>query len=204
MLLLAFAAMPSRAGHLVQSDAVQTAAERSVRLLEKVVADWKIPCASCHHHGIAMVALNSARVHGIPLNEEAQRASAARGFSILSQFDPIVSMPIDVFMFGYGLAGAEAHVEPNATTSLLARKIIGFQLPEGNWPANDARPPHSESVFTGTAFLVRALEHYAPRELSTERDAAVARARQWFASAEPVSNEIARLGYSACFGAARL
>ena len=173
----------------VRPEAAREAAERSVRLLDKTTGQWQFPCLSCHHQGLALMALNSARVHGLTVDEAVQQKHGSRTFRMLSQFDGLVTMPMDTLAMGYALAGGDGMLRRTATTDLLARKIADFQAPGGYWGVNDARPPHSDSVVTATALMVRALARYAPPEMEDVRDAALARARRWLVKSVPVSNE---------------
>jgi hypothetical protein len=71
---------------------------------------------------------------------------------------------------------------------VYARRIARWQR-EGHWITSDFRPPHSSSVFTATATAIRSMQSYMPEELSAERDATIARARDWLVTAAARSTE---------------
>lgn len=161
-------------------DDVRERVTRSVALLQKSAIGWKIPCISCHHDGPVMLAVESARVHGITVDEGAAQSHAGRIFTMLRNPAGLVNMPVDTFAFGWGLVGAKAAgLQPGFLSGLLPQRLMEVQESDGRWRANDARPPHSYSDFTATALAIRAIG----------RGPAVDRARKWLSSHEPASTE---------------
>src|SRR3954453_21339869 len=57
---------------------VRESTERTLALLEKTAAEWKVPCPSCHHQSLAMIALDSARRHGLGVDEPAAQVHVAK------------------------------------------------------------------------------------------------------------------------------
>src|SRR4051812_18715602 len=170
---------------------VRESTERTLALLEKTAAEWKVPCLSCHHQSLAMIALGSARRHGLPVNEPAAQAHVAKTLKpFLTSVDGVLGIPIDAFAMGYGLIAADsAGIQPNLVTSVLAARFANAQQPDGHWIANNGRPPLSSSDFTATALSVRAISLYLPRELSVSRERIFARAAKWLRCATPSSTE---------------
>jgi hypothetical protein len=170
---------------------VRESAGRTIALFEKAGAEWRVPCVSCHHQSLAMMALDSARRRGIAVNEAAAQAHVAKTLKpLLTSVDGALGAPLDAFSMGYGLIAAEtAGVRPNLVTSVLARRFANAQHPDGRWTANDGRPPLSSSEFTATALAIRAISLYMPPQLAAERDRCFERARRWLRAAAPRSSE---------------
>lgn len=167
---------------------IRAAAARSVKLLQSSMAQWKQDCNSCHHQSLPLMALDSARRHGIPVDEPAAQRAAEQTFSYLSSIDLAVQysdLADPALVDGYQLTAAGAsHIAPSLTTSIYARRLARLQTSDGHWRTFDGRPPHSASVFTSTALAARAIALYAPDETG-----ALERARQWLTRAQPASAE---------------
>jgi hypothetical protein len=170
---------------------VRETAERTLTLLEKTTAEWKVPCLSCHHQSLAMIALDSARRHGLAVNEPAAQAQVAKTLApMLTSVDAALGVPIDTFAMGYGLIAADgAGIQPNLVTSVVAARFANAQQPDGRWIANDARPPLSASDFTATALSVRVISLYLPPQLAFSRGQIFDRAAKWLRCATPRSTE---------------
>ncbi len=93
--------------------------------------------------------------------------------------------PNDSFLL---MAAHAAGIPPGITTAVYARRLVSWQR-DGHWVTSDFRPPHSSSTFTATASAVRAIRLYLPEELRAEREACLARARQWLLATLPESTE---------------
>lgn len=169
------------------------AAERSIRLLQKVAGAWNVGCFSCHHQAMPMLALSQARRHGLAVDERAALAVNAKAFAPLASFDDAAQ---DRFLIDPAMsegtmlvAAYAAGVEPSLSTAVFARRIANFQRSDGHWPTFDARPPSSDSLFTSTAIASRAVSVYLPERLREQKQAALSKARAWLAAAHPRSNE---------------
>ncbi|MFN7924174.1 MAG: ankyrin repeat domain-containing protein [Bryobacteraceae bacterium] len=180
--LLTFAAAGS------DSARIKGAAQRSVALLERVSAQWKTPCISCHHQTLPALALESARAHGLAVDEAAAQLASARDYRILLDLDAAIRVEalIDPAMSeGSMLMGAHASgVKPSLVTAAYALHIAGNQLGDGHWALFDARPPQSHSEITATAIASRAVGLYHPSPRSY-----VDRARRWLLAAQPADTE---------------
>jgi N-acyl-D-amino-acid deacylase len=175
------------AAALTATAGVRESAEKTLGLIEKTGAEWKVPCASCHHQGLGLMALDAARRHGLRVDEPAAQAHVERTIKpLLQSVDGILPMPIDAIAVGYTMAAAStAGIAPNLVTSVAARKFVNAQLPDGHWIAADARPPMSSSDFTATALALKAISTYLPVDPSEP----LAQGRQWLATATPKSTE---------------
>jgi ankyrin repeat protein len=164
---------------------------RSLALFEKMGNDWKMPCASCHHQGLNIMALGEARLHGIPVNEKAAHDHAAKtlgSFLSADAIDFITQMPLDPNAFGYSMmAGYAQGVKSNPVFGVGARRFLNAQLPDGHWAVNDGRPPFGASVFSATALAIRSMSLYLPERFASERKECFERARQ-FLNTQPAAS----------------
>jgi ankyrin repeat protein len=174
-------------------EAIRGAATRAVALLQKSQQSWftQHQCASCHHQVLPAIAFRDARSHGIPVDEAAAHADAAKSFASYADLDRAIQYThqIDSAMDdGYRMIAAQAAgVRPSLTTAIYARHLAVRQQPDGHWATNDGRPPQSYSFITTTAVAARALMAYG-RELP-DYDERAARARHWLAAQKPTCTE---------------
>jgi ankyrin repeat protein len=172
---------------------VRAAAARSIGLLEKITAQWKGDCFSCHHQALPMIAFDAARQHGLPVNEEVAGKNAAATFAVLSSIDEAVqdSYIIDPALSeGHVLLAADAAgIAPSLTTAIYARRLASVQKADGHWDTFDGRPPESISIFTATAICSRVIGRYMPPALAESRRAVLERAREWLLANRPASTE---------------
>jgi hypothetical protein len=168
-------------------------AAKSVDLLQRVAAEWKIPCVSCHHQALPMIALEAARAHGVPVREDLARGAAEQALRPFSDLDAAARIDILIdpaLSSGYFLrAASAAGLAPNLSTALYARQIARMQQPDGHWATLDMRPPHSAGLFAPTAMAVRAIDLALPASQAAEKQARFSRARRWLQTAQPESTE---------------
>lgn len=168
--------------------AIRQAAQRSIALIEKVNAQWKTPCLSCHHQILGAMALESARRHGLRVDENIAQQSSTRDYQMMHDIDGAVRIDqlIDPAIFeGSVLMGAHAAgVKPNLGTAAYARHVARNQLPNGQWLLFDNRPPQSHSPISATAIAAQGVRLYHPQP-----EPYVTRARQWLLTAQPVDTE---------------
>jgi ankyrin repeat protein len=153
----------------------------------------KQSCFSCHQQVLPALAFREARQHGIPVDEPAARADAARAFGFYSNLDRAVQYTyvVDPSMDdGYGLMAADAAgLRPSLVTAVYARLIAARQEADGHWETFDERPPQSYSPFTATAISMAVIQEHRHTSLRTDVDVRVARARTWLLSHTPRSTE---------------
>ena len=188
-MLAIFAIVPACARE-INDTRVTEAVSRSIAALQRSQDQWKIPCMSCHHHGVPLVLYQSARLHGVKVNEESVRAFSVKTFRMLSGYEMALQMPLDAFGIGYGLLAIEnAGINAGITAEILARRFQHSQHSDGHWSANDVRPPHSHSTFAATVLAVRAMDRHLPMSQAAGREEQFVRARQWLRRQTPVSTE---------------
>jgi len=179
----------------LNDDVIRTSATKAAKLMERSVGAFapNIPCASCHHNNMPLWAFSVARDHGIPVNAELSRKVAIKTYGFLKDVDHAVqgSFFVDPSLEGGQLfAIAEtAGVRPSVTTALHVRRLASLQREDGRWVTFDSRPPHSSSLLMTTAFSAKAIADFMPVQFAAERDARLAKARQWLVNAKPVSVE---------------
>jgi ankyrin repeat protein len=179
-------------------DQIRSAATRSIAMVQRGSAGFYKSgvCFSCHDHGLPMLALRTAREHGIPVDEAAAGQVAVKGLLTipdLSSLDRAVQDPMIIDPApsdGWALMAADAAgLQPNLVTAVYARRIANWQRADGHWPTLDQRPPQSYSVFTATAVALRAVQLYMPAQLHQETKERLARARTWLLRAQPRDTE---------------
>jgi N-acyl-D-amino-acid deacylase len=176
------------------SPQIRDAATRAVSLLQGSQKTWysKINCHSCHHQFLPALAFQSAREHGVPVDEAIARADAAKAFAYADldaavQFRDVVETTMDL---SYALVAAHATgLRTNLALQVYVRAIAGRQDPEGNWDDIHQRPPQSYSRFTQTSLGLRAIQLYSHPSQKADVWVRVARARTWLLSHTPRDTE---------------
>lgn len=175
----------------------QAAVRKALPLLQHSAAEFvsKRACVSCHHNILTILTLDLARERGFKIDDAVLKAVEDKTFKELrdpSALDDAIQAttlndptPDDSYLL---MAAHAAGLPPDLTTAVYARRLVKWQR-DGHWVTSDFRPPHASSLFMTTATAVRAIRLYMPEELREERDAAIARARQWLFDNRPVSTE---------------
>ena len=176
--------------------AIHAAVERSLPLLQRVDVPFiqKTGCVSCHHNSLVSFAVSLARRGGYRVDEQQvgqQRAIVAsyleswRERTTQNMFIAGQQDTISYLLFGLGASGHPADAATDAQVQWLLRR----QYPDGHWPLNTLRPPIESNDIEVTAVSMRDLQLYAPAPLRPEYDRAIARARDWLASAKAATTE---------------
>jgi ankyrin repeat protein len=180
-----------------QPTQARNAISKALPMLQRSAATFvaKRSCVSCHHNTLTILTLDSAIEHGFKIDEAVLRAVKDKTFREVqapNALDDAVQAstlndptPDDSYLL---MAAADAQLPPDLTMAVYARRLARWQR-DGHWVTSDFRPPHSSSLFMTTATAVRAIRSYMPQELREERNAVVARAREWLAASRPVSTE---------------
>ena len=177
------------------SNHIRDAATRAIALLQSSQKEWntKQSCESCHHQILPAIAFRVAREHGLPIDEDAARTTAARAFTPFASLDRAVQYThvIDPSLDdGYRLIAMDASgVRPNVTAAVYARHIAEHQRPDGHWVTIDQRPPQSFSYITATAVSLRAIELYGDRKVASDTEQRIKRARGWLQAQQPKDTE---------------
>jgi hypothetical protein len=176
--------------------AIRAAVERSLPLLQRVDVPFieKTGCVSCHHNSLVSFAVSVARRGGYRVDErqvsrqraivatylESWRERTTQNMFIAGQQDTI----------SYLLFGLATSAHPSdAATDAQVQWLLRRQSADGHWPLNTLRPPIESNDIEVTTLSMRDLQLYAPAPLRPEYDKAIARARDWLASAEAATTE---------------
>ncbi len=167
-------------------------AMKAVELLQKTGTSFFAEggCASCHSHNLASLAVKTALLHHVPVDEKNRAGQAQGGEAQWSSFEqPLlqrIDMPV-VDIVTYGLFQfAQDGVKPGRVTDAMIYNIAGQQQEAGNWHTGGiARPPMADGDFTRTALAIRALQVYGAPARKTEFDRRIQRAAAWLMKAAP-------------------
>jgi hypothetical protein len=168
---------------------LRSAVQKGLDLLEKTSPTFikKGGCNSCHSQMLPAAAQAFARRRGIPtggtlaqLAPEVSEATAERYVEYaIGGGGGIASLGFEMF------ASAMADQPVDARLRAKIYFIKGMQQPEGNWRGGGGRPPLTFDDFTPTAFMIHALNAYAPPAEAADTAARIDRARTWLLNAKP-------------------
>ena len=187
-------AASSAVAHAVSPDQIRDAATRAIVRFQASQTRWyhSQTCDSCHHQFQAALAYQSARGHGIPLDESIAHADAIKAFNYTSldnavQYNWVIEPAMDD---AYELVAAHAAgVRPNLVTAVYARLLAARQDTDGTWTSFHQRPPSSYSFFTETALSLRAIQLYSHPSEKAEAARHIARGRRWLESHQASDTE---------------
>jgi ankyrin repeat protein len=182
------------AGDAAPPDRIRDAATRAITLFQASQKGWHATqtCNSCHHQYQAALAFQSAREHGIPVDEKIAHADAVPTFNYTEldravQYNWVIEPAMDD---AYRLVAADAAgVRPNLVTAIYARLLAARQDPDGSWTSFHQRPPSSYSFFTETALSLRAIQLYSHPSEKADAFVHLARGRRWLAAHRPPDTE---------------
>jgi len=175
----------------------RAAIDRALPILQRSATEFvsQRSCFSCHHNALPILTLNMARDRGFEINTAALARIEDKTFAPLRDPDALdktvqAELLIDPATNDSLLlmAAAGARVNRSLTTAVRASQLLAWQV-DGHWATSDFRPPHSSSLFTSTANTIRAIHFFAPTELRTQADRALAKAREWLRKTTPRSTE---------------
>ena len=173
----------------------RAAVERALPLLQRadVMFLKKSGCVSCHNNAVTMLAVSTARSHGVRVDEDTAQSQVDAVATYLESWRERASLgtgaPGDHDSASYILFGLSAEgFGRTAATDAMSRFLIRMQQPGGRWPIVAERPPIESSDIEVTALSVRALQVYAQKgDATAER--AIKAGGTWLARAQPRSNE---------------
>jgi ankyrin repeat protein len=181
--LVLFTPLLLTAGTSTTTNAVRSAAQSALALLQTSQKNWNQSCTFCHHQVLPALAFRSAGEHGIRFDEAAAAAANRQAFGYYSDLDRAVQYTwvIDPAMDdAFHLVGAEAAgVKPSLVTAVYARHVAVAQFPDGHWETLDARPPQSCSPVSATMISLRAIQLYGHPSQDADTRARIDKARQW-------------------------
>jgi hypothetical protein len=169
---------------------------RAVALIEKSLDEYPRhnSCFSCHHQGMASLALSLARSHGYTVKDDALAAVARHTEADLrvdlESYKQGRGQPGGVTRAGYALfALGNAEGKPDEITGAVAGFLLKRDGSDGFWHAGSNRPPAEASDFTNTFLAIRGLKAYGMPDGRESVAADIARAREWLEVAPPKDTE---------------
>ncbi len=175
------------------SDVLKRAVQQGLVLLETTSPTFvqRGGCNSCHNQKLAAAAQAFARERGIQtgatiaqLNDELSDATAERFIEYAQGGGSGVSG------LGYELFARMVAKQPgDQRVQAQLYYLKSMQRPDGSWRAGGNRPPLTFDDFTGTAFILNALNAYSPPAQAADTRQRIDRARAWLLAAKPQTTQ---------------
>jgi hypothetical protein len=185
----------------VVSDSPEAAVKKSLPLLQRGADVWldRQTCISCHHQGMIVSTTALAKKRGFPIDEIlAQRQietitgkdyrvnhlkDALKGVDarLRADFSAGLALRAGIFLSALADAGWKA----DNYTEVSARVVAESQWVDGRWNRGIPRSPIDSSDFAATAFAVRILPVYAPKQQGDAIAKRIARAKEWLVATVP-------------------
>jgi len=195
---IAVLALALRAGasDAPRPDEIRKAVNRAIPLLQQSLAEYPrhTTCFSCHHQGVGIFALATARSRGFNIDETGMLADArhtdADLRAALDGYRKGQGQPGGVTRAGYALFALQAFgAKPDELTGAVSGYLLKSSQDKGFWHAGSHRPPAEASDFTDTFLSIRALKNFGEAANKEAAVARIERARQWLEQAEPKDTE---------------
>src|SRR5262245_39251919 len=150
-------------------------------------------CFSCHHQTLPMLAMVTARKHGLAIDEPLLQAQAEFSHKSFRESHEDLRAGRGVggraLTVGYALWALKlAEWKPDETTAALVSYLLKTQHTDGYWTGQAVRPPLEESYFMATALAAQGMKHYATTEQRAGVTASLDKAQRWLATA-PVKTQ---------------
>ena len=184
--------------------AVKAAIEKGLKRVEQGVVNYPKhrQCFSCHHQAMAVLAMTSARRHGLAVDAELLQKQidfslkTFRFKTMIAQGKGVGGDSTGVVYFLQTLAAVERPYDD--TIAALVEYLVVKQRKDGSWPiaAFGERPPTMGSLFTNAGLAMAVLKKYGPpadqtgaAALQERIDTAIAKGRDWLLANKPISTE---------------
>ena len=160
---------------------------RSLHLIERSAAigiEERPNCFTCHHSGLPVMALLTARERGVAVPAEtwqtqlqftADQLSKGRANYLLGKGQGGQAFMAGSALWTLKLGGWKA----DATTAAVVEYLIGHQKDLGHWKPPSIRPPSEESPFSATYFALESLKHFSTADQQTRSEERIAQAKTW-------------------------
>ena len=149
---------------LTADDAMRTAAQRAIPLIEKSAAIYtqERDCFSCHHQALTVMTLSRAKLAGLSVRDDTISAQAEFTLEYFGDRKDRLpkgeGVPGGSYSAGYALAGlAVANESANKISKALVQYLLKKQNKDGSWRIRTHRPPLEDSHFTATALGLKAM-----------------------------------------------
>lgn len=194
LLVPAWAGAP--AAEAPSREAVQTAVNRALPLLQKSAAEYtrQRGCFACHHQALSTLPVVLARQHGYEIDAPAlqeqlrfTRRSLEGGRDGYRQGK---GQGGAVDTAGYALWTLETGgVQPDDLTAAVSEYLLLRNADLDHWRASGDRPPSEGSRFTSTFLALRALQAFGTAEQKERVAARVAKVKPWLLQTPAVTTE---------------
>jgi len=190
-----FADEPPKQPEIKQVEIAKSVA-RGLAMVQKATSNYPKhrDCFSCHHQTLPMLAMVTARQHGIKIDDDLMQAqskfthkSFENSISELQKGKGVGGRAMTVGYAVWALLLADA--KPDVTTEALVAYLLKTQREEGHWTGQVCRPPMEESYFTATLLAVQAMKRYGVESQRPEIDRAVTKAKEWMRTAPAKGQE---------------
>ena len=177
-----------------QQPTARQAVERALPLLQESARTWTRDgkCFSCHHQGLGSSAVAVARERGFRIDDEKFVAEVATIRRQLAPPEVVVSFPPNAVYLDDSLAlvalAASGAGRDSATDRTLYR-LLASQHVTGHWTPYPLRPPLEGSLFSHTAWAIRALQLFTPAARQAEVESRVRRAMNWMNRQTPTETQ---------------
>jgi hypothetical protein len=190
-------------GSLLRADApepapakLRDAVQKSIALMQQSGVEYLYhrECFSCHHQGVPIIALTTARSRGFAVKEkelqEQVRFTAAFLEKNREDYQKGRGQGGQVDTAGYALWALEAGGwKADATTAAVTAYLLLRDRDHDHWRTVSKRPPSEVSDFTATYLALRGLQVWggaAQKERVAER---TEKARRWLLQTQPQDTE---------------
>jgi hypothetical protein len=183
----------------------EAAVEKSLPLLQRGADTWldRRTCISCHHQGLIVSTTALAKKRGFPIDEGLARrqietitgkdhrfnsiksALTSMDARLRADFDGGLALRAGFFLS----ALLDAGWKPDNYTQVNARVVAESQWVDGRWNHGNPRSPIDSSDFAATAFAVRVLPVYAPKDQASAIAGQLARAKKWLVTTLPKTTD---------------
>ena len=192
--LFTLGVVPGEAPAEPDAGAIRAAVEKAVPPIERSLADYvrQRDCFACHHQGLGVLALTTARDRGCQVNDGLLREQLAFTASDLQR-------SIETYRKGRGQGGGAIRAgyalwtlelggrPPDENTAAVAAYLLENGRDE--WRTTSRRPPAEASPFTATFVALRAVRAFASPDQSDRVTERVAKAREWLLRTPAGDNE---------------
>lgn len=151
-------------------------------------------CFSCHHQAMPMIAIATAKAHGIEIKTELLKKQSQHTLSFLrrskKQFASGRGTGGQVDTAGYALWTLEeaGHV-PDEFTAAVTTYLLKKNRKLDHWKTTSNRPPSEASGFTTTYLAIRGLSYFGNEDQKAAIKERFEKAKKWLLETQPKDTE---------------
>jgi hypothetical protein len=169
------------------AEAIRIAVGKSLPLLEKsarISMEKRRQCFTCHNQALPIMALTTARLHGLAIDDDNLREQLKFTADFLAKNQT-------EYLAGKGQGGQALTAgfalwtldnggwKSDATTSAVAGYLLTWQKELDHWKPQSHRPPSEESLFTISYVALRGLKSFGAPESRERMDHRFGQVREW-------------------------